>query len=199
MKQQLNRNIFFVREHAGLLRAAISYDILDPASGEVLMECREESIGAITRILRFTDLKRTTPFTLKVRTPDGSQVLRISRGVPVFASIVRVFDETDTPLGSIRQKPFSVSGAFDVLDAAGRRVCHLKGRKAGLDFGFLSMNDIELARVTRRWAGLGKELLTSANDYALEIDECVPADSVIRQIVLASALCIGLIQKTDIP
>lgn len=188
-----------MREQPGLLKAAIGCDILDPVSRQLLMECREDHIGRITRILRFTSLKRTTPFTIGVRLPDGSPVLRINRGVPVFSSIVSVFDDTNCHIGSFKQKPFSVSGAFDVLDAAGRPVCRLRGGMGGWNFKFLSMDDLELARVTRKWAGLGKELFTSANDYVLEIDEAVPPNSVIRQLVLASVLCIGLVQKTEIP
>lgn len=199
MKAVLDRNIFFVREHPGLFKAAHNYDILDPPTQELLMECREEKMSRLTRILRFTDLKRTTPFSITVRTVDGVQVLRMTRGIPVLASVVRVFDDTDTLIGSFKQKAFSVSGAFDVLDAEDNPVCRLKGGLAGWNFRFLATDDLELARVTRKWAGLGKELFTSANDYILQIDEAVPNGSVIRQLVLASVLCIGLIQKVDIP
>jgi len=199
MKDALNRNIFFVREHPGLFRAANNHDIFAHETQQLLMTCREESMSRLTKILRFTDLKRTTPFRIMVRSVDGAQVLRVTRGIPVLSSVVRVFDETNTLIGSFRQKPFSVSGAFDVRDAEGHTVCRLKGGIAGLNFRFLAEDNIELARVTRKWAGLGKELLTSANDYMLTIDEAVPEDSVIRQLVLASVLCIGLIQKTGIP
>jgi len=199
MKDTLNRNIFFVREHPGLFRPANNYDIFAHETQQLVMTCREEDMSRLTKILRFTDLKRTTPFRIMVRTVDGAQVLRVTRGIPVLSSVVRVFDETDTLIGSFRQKPFSVSGAFDVRDAEGQTVCRLKGGIAGLNFRFLAEDNIELARVTRKWAGLGKELLTSANDYMLTIDEAVPEDSVIRQLVLASVLCIGLIQKTGIP
>lgn len=199
MKDALNKNCFFVREHPGLFRPANNYDIIDPETQQLVMECREENMSRLTRMLRFTDLKRTTPFTIMVRTVDGKQVLRVTRGVPVLASVVHVFDETDTPIGSFKQRPFSVSGVFDVLDAEGRTVCRLKGGLAGWNFRFLAPENIELARVSRKWAGLGKELFTSANDYMLQIDDAVPGNSVIRQLVLASVLCVGLIQKTGIP
>ena len=36
MHESLNRNLFFVKEHVGLLKAANNYDILDPESGAVI-------------------------------------------------------------------------------------------------------------------------------------------------------------------
>ena len=185
MEDQLNRNLFFVREHPGLFKAASNYDILDPATGLVLLECREEDMSRLVRILRFTDLKRTTPFKIVVMTPDGKTVLRITRGIPIVASVVHVLDDAGIPVGSFRQKAFSVSGAFDVLDAQGNQACRLKGGRAGWTFSFATPDGVELARVNRKWAGLGKELFTGANDYMLEIDEAVPPDSVMRRLVLA--------------
>ena len=44
------------------LRAANNYDILDPNNQELIMTCREEKLGGFTKILRFTDYKRMTPF-----------------------------------------------------------------------------------------------------------------------------------------
>jgi hypothetical protein len=134
-----------------------------------------------------------------VRTPDGQPVLTMARGVPVFASTVRVFDRSGTLVGMFRQKPFSVSGAFQVLDAMEHPVCRLVGGLAGWNFRFLGPADVELARVTKKWGGLGKELFTSADDYILQIDDAVPADSVTRHMILASALCVGMIQKIEIP
>ena len=59
MLDVLNRNIFFIKEHVGIFKAANNYDILDPESGEIIMECREERLGFFTKMLRFTDYKRS--------------------------------------------------------------------------------------------------------------------------------------------
>ena len=98
-----------------------------------------------------------------------------------------------------RQKVFSVSGSFDVMDANGSVICALKSGLAGLKFAFVSSDGIQLASVARKWAGLGKELLTGADDHLLRIDEAVPDNSVIRQLIFASVICINLVAKIDIP
>ena len=58
MHRALARNVFLVKEHVGIFKAANNYDILDPQSGELVLECREDKLGLITKALRFTDYKR---------------------------------------------------------------------------------------------------------------------------------------------
>jgi uncharacterized protein YxjI len=191
----LNKNLLLVKERVDLLKAAHNYDILDPATGLVIMECRENNLRPLTRLLRFSDCKRITPFDLRVTALDGAEILRVVRGIPVYVSRVKVLDAEEHLIGGFKQKLFSVSGAFDVIDAADKPVCRIEGRLAGWDFRFLTLDGVQLARVSKQWAGLGKELLTNADDYMLEIDEAVPQDSTIRQLIFASVLCIDMVLR----
>ena len=70
MHKVLSRNVYLVKEHVGIFKAANNYDIYDPETGALIMECREERMGILTKILRFTDLKRMTPFDIHIRTPE---------------------------------------------------------------------------------------------------------------------------------
>ena len=58
MHNLLNRNLFLVKEHVGLFKAANNFDIYSPENQEMIMTCREKNLGFITKILRFTDYKR---------------------------------------------------------------------------------------------------------------------------------------------
>ena len=194
MHEVLNRNIFLVKEHVGMFKAANNYDIHDPQTGDIIIECREDRLGFITKLLRFTDYKRMTPFDIQIRTPGGSQIVRITRGVSIFLSKVQVLDEHDQVIGGFKQKFFSIGGSFNVLDANDNPICTLKGKWTGWNFKFMA-GDTELAHVTKKWAGLGKEMFTSADNYVLEISESVPADSVIRQLILAAVMYIDMVLK----
>lgn len=194
MQDILSRNLFLVKEHVGMFKAANNYDIYDPDSGQIIMQCREEKLGIFTRILRFTDYKRMTPFDVIIRTPDGRQVVRVKRGISLFLSKVRVFDEHDQVIGMFKQKFFSIGGAFTVLNDADEPVCQLKGKWTGWDFKFMA-GDNELAHVAKKWAGLGREMFTSADNYVLGISQSVPADSVARQLILAAVMCIDMVLK----
>lgn len=194
MNSILARNLFLVKEHVGMFKAANNFDVYDPESGAVLMECREPNLGLLTKLLRFSDFKRNTPFDIRVTTPAGEPVLRISRGISLFLSKVVVHDENDEPIGGFKQKLFSIGGAFDVLDANDAPLCTLKGKWTGWDFKFAA-GDLELARVTKKWAGLGKELFTSADNYILEIADAVEPDNPVRELILAAVLCIDMVLK----
>ncbi len=194
MHPVLNSNLFLVKEHVGFFKAANNYDIHDPETGEIVMECREESLGFLTKMLRFTDYKRMTPFDVTVRTPDGKPIVSVTRGISIFLSKVKVLDENNAVIGGFKQKFFSLGGAFSVLDANDQPLCQLKGKWTGWDFSFVSGSQ-QLARVTKKWGGLGKELFTSADNYVLQIDDQVPPDSPLRQLIVGAVMCIDMVLK----
>lgn len=194
MSTVLSKNLYLVKEHVGMFKAANNYDIYDPDTNEIIMECREDSLGIFTKLLRFTDYKRMTPFDVQVRTPDGHQIVRVKRGISIFLSKVEVLDENDQLIGMFKQKFLSIGGAFTVFDANEEPVCQLKGKWTGWDFKFMT-NETELAHVSKKWAGLGKELFTSADNYVLSISESVPADHVARQLIIAAVMCIDMVLK----
>jgi uncharacterized protein YxjI len=194
MHEILKRNLFFVKEHVGMFKAANNFDIYDPTANTLIMECREERLGILTKILRFTDYKRMTPFDMHVRTPDGQQVVRISRGMSFFLSKVTVRDDQDQVIGGFKQKFFALGAGFRVLDANEQPVCELKGKWTSWDFKFMD-GSTELAYITKKWAGLGRELFTTADNYMLEISDVVDPDDMVRQLILAAVMCIDMVLK----
>ena len=194
MHSALRNNLFFIKEHVGIFKAANNYDIFDPHSQQKILECREPDLGFFSKLLRFTDYKRFTPFNVVVSTPEGHKVLSIRRGVSIFLSKVEVLDENDRLVGSFKQKLFSIGGKFDVLDAQEEVVCTLRGKWTSWDFRFVQGSS-ELAAVSKKWAGLGKELFTSADNYMLAIDPGVPASDARRLLIMAAVMCIDMVLK----
>jgi uncharacterized protein YxjI len=177
-----------------MFKAANNYDVYDPDNGNIVMECREDKLGIFTKILRFSDYKRMTPFDVRITDAKGNQVVRVTRGISIFLSKVKVLDANDHVIGGFNQKLFSIGGAFTVMDAKEQPVCELKGKWTGWDFRFMD-GDRELAHVTKKWNGIGKELFTSADNYVLEIANDIPADDTARQLILAAVMCIDMVLK----
>ena len=194
MNSILSRNLYFVKEHVGMFKAANNFDILNPENQEMIMTCREENLGFFTKILRFTKYKRMTPFDVEIKTTSGEKVLTVKRGISIILSTVEVFDENDNLVGKFKQRFFSIGGKFDVLDPNDKVLCTLKGKWTSWDFKFMK-DDIEFAHVSKKWAGLGKEMFTTADNYMLEVDEKVPADSPLRVLILAAVMCIDMVLK----
>lgn len=194
MNAILNQNLFFIKEHVGMFKAANNYDIYKPGTEEILMTCREEKLGFFTKMFRFTDYKRMTPFKIEIKTNSGEKVLTVKRGVSFFISTVEVLDENETLIGKFKQKFFSVGGKFNVIDSNEQTLCTLKGKWTSWDFKFVK-DDIEFAHVSKKWAGIGKEMFTSADNYMLEIDDKVKNDNPIRLLILAAVMCIDMVLK----
>ena len=194
MHELLNRNVFLIKEHVGVFKAANNFDIYDPATGEIIMLCREDNLGSVTKLLRFTDYKRMTPFDIKVTNPERQQLVRITRGTTFIRSRVTVLDGKDQIVGGFKQKLMSIGGKFDVLDENDQILCSLKGNWTGWDFRFI-VGDNEFAHVTKKWSGLGKEFFTSADNYVLQISDSVPPDNRVRMLILAAVLCIDMVLK----
>ncbi|NOS92070.1 MAG: RNAase [Cyclobacteriaceae bacterium] len=195
MHPTLNKNLFFVKEHVKMFKAANSFDILDPESKQVILNCREENLGFFTKLFRFTDYKRMTPFNMEIKTPEGQPVLTVRRGISLFLSEVEVLDEHNQLIGKFKQKFFSIGGKFEVLDASEHSLCMLKGKWTSWDFKFVANDGKEFATVTKKWSGLGKELFTTADNYVLQISPEVPADHSLRLLILAAVMCIDLVLK----
>ena len=194
MNPILNQNLFLVKEHVGMFKAANNYDIYHPESNEIIMNCRENNLGFFTKVFRFTDYKRMTPFNIEISTPGGEKLISVKRGVAWLRSTVEVFDEKDRLVGTFKQKLFSIGGKFEILDKNEKPVATLQGKWTGWDFKFTHENK-QLAQVNKKWAGMGKEFFTSADNYALQIEETVAADSPLRQLILAAVMCIDMVLK----
>ncbi len=195
MHPTLNKNLYFVKEHVKIFKAANSFDVFDPETKELVLKCREENLGFFTKMFRFTDYKRMTPFNIDIKTPGGETVLTVQRGVSVFLSSVVVLDAHKRVIGKFKQKFFSIGGKFEVLDANERPLCMLKGSWTSWDFKFISNDGKEFAAVTKKWSGLGKELFTSADNYVLQISSEVPEDNELRMLIFAAVMCIDLVLK----
>jgi len=194
MHPALRHNLYLVKEHVGFFKAANNFDVYAPETGELLLECREPNLGFFTKLLRFSDYKRFTPFNIEVTTPSGEQVVRITRGVSLFLSKVNVFDDENERVGGFQQKFFSIGGAFAVLGPTDQPLCELKGKWTSWEYRF-DHDGVELAKVSRKWGGIGKELFTSADNYMLQISDSVPPDNPLRVLIMGAVFCIDMVLK----
>ena len=219
MHDILNENLFLVKS-VGSFRAA-NYDIYDPATGHITMECREKPLGIVTKIFRCIGGCRRTPFDIQVRIPYRHQIVRITRGISVFPyfSEMNVLDENDRRIGGIKHRHYDEN--LSVVDTSGRPVCRLVKEDnpefsnsfrgslqgwlpvetdfrlawLGCDFKFMA-DETELANVTKDWSGfrISKGPVSNLDNSVLEIADCVASDNVVRQLILAAVMCIDMVR-----
>ena len=117
----------------------------------------------------------------------GDNAFKLINGVfvPIDQQIVMNFQHN-----TLKQ----IGGAFNVLDAQESPLCTLKGKWTGWNFNF-AKGDTVFANVSKEWAGMGKELFTSADNYVISISDDVPADNPFRKLIFAAVMCIDMVLK----
>lgn len=193
MHQLLKNNVFFVKEDVGMFKAASNYDIYDERKN-LMMLCREPNLTFLAKMLRFTDYRKLTPFDVEITTPDGMPILRVKRDWTLFRSVVEVFDERGTLQGRFKQRLLSLGGKFDILDENDNLMCSVSGKWTAWEYTF-TRNEQPIAQITKKWAGVGKELFTSADNYVVSIDPSLPENDETRLLILAAAVCVDKVFK----
>lgn len=186
----LDQRQFLVKERAGVFKLADTYDIFDPATQRQIGIAKEEVPGWM-KMLRLVVSKNLMPTTVSVYEREGAPpVLTLRRNVALFRPSVRVTDARYKELGRLQGKFFSLGGGFLIFDSSGQQFADVKGDWKGWNFQILSTSGRELGVVTKKWAGIGKELFTSADNYMISFNDAGNAG-----LLLAAALAIDLVFK----
>ena len=190
----LEGHTFLIKEHVGMLKAANNYDIYNPQSNNIILQCREPNLGLFTKILRFTDYKHFTPFDFSIFSEAGEVLLKITKGWTFLGAKVDVLDAQGQRIGHLNRKILTLKPRMEIFDKEGHSIGSLVGTFIGWNFTF-THNGSEKAIVTKKWAGLGKEMFTSADNYVVSIKEEVADNDPIRGLIFASILCIDMLFK----
>lgn len=191
----LERKTFLIKERVGFLKLVDTFDIYDPETGAQIGIARE-SISPALKALRLLIDKRLLPTSVEVRErEDGPVVLSLHRGANILRARISVRNRLEKEIGRFRSKVLSFGGGFHVLDAAGRPIAEIKGDWKGWNFRFLAPDGSELGVVTKKWAGLGKELFTSADNYVIALRDSTALPSDASALLLAAGLAIDTVYK----
>jgi uncharacterized protein YxjI len=88
-----------------------------------------------------------------------------------------------------------LGGGFFVYDKLGQQVAQVKGDWKGWNFKFLDASGNELGTITKKWAGIGKELFTSADNYMISLNDQLQQNPSIVALLLAAGLAIDVVFK----
>src|SRR5688572_20590115 len=165
----LDRRQFLVKERVSALKLTDTYDIFDPESGATIGMARDEP-PTWAKWLRLLVKKGFLPTTVRIY-EEGTETARITlkKKPALLRPSVAVSDSNGRELGSFKSKLFSLGGGFWVMDSIGQPLAEVKGDWKGWNFRFLDSGGREVGQVTKKWAGLGKELFTSADNYMISL------------------------------
>ncbi len=191
----LDRKIFLVKERVAMLKLTDAYDIVDPETEQPVGIAREVPEAWI-RYLRLVVSKQLLPTRIDVfESEEHPPLFSIHKPLNILRPTISITDQTGMCLGFLKSKVLTVGGGFVVLDAQQQPLAEINGDWRGWDFQILGNNGEELGRVTKKWAGLGKELLTSADNYIISINESAGTYHNTTILLLAAGLAIDMVFK----
>jgi len=189
----LNRKTYFVKERVAFAKLTDTYDILDPESQQLIGVAKEEP-PAWAKWLRLLINKQLMPTTVNVyESGSNDRAFSIHRPVALLRSKVKVVGPAGESLGYFKSKLFSLGGGFFVFDPQDQQVAEVKGDWKGWNFKFLGAGGREIGTVTKKWAGIGKELFTSADNYMIALTDATEANA--AALLLAAGLAVDLVYK----
>jgi len=193
----LERTTFFVKERVAVLKLTDIYDIFDPATGQLIAIAKEEP-PVWAKWLRLVINKSQMPTAINIYETEGQPaVVSVRRGFTFIRSKVRVVAGDGRNLGYFRSKLISIGGGFHVFDSQDHQVAEVKGNWKGWDFRFLNKSGREIGTVTKKWAGLGRELFTSADNYIISLSDLSGASADASALLLAAGLAIDIVYKEN--
>ena len=192
----LEADRFMVKEQVKFFKTAQKYDIFDYETEEQLGTA-EEKLSGLVQTLRWFLSKSLLPTTVEVRDHEDALVFKIRRGAFFFQARVEVLNADGELIGYFKSKIFSFGGGFWVYDAKDKQFAEVKGNFFGFDYKVLTPDGEELGRVSKKWGGALKELFTSADTYMVDVAEDLSEQPVAKMLVLAAALSIDIIFKSE--
>ena len=98
------------------------------------------------------------------------------------------------PVGDVAKRIRVGKARFAMRDAAGIEVGSVIAENwRAKDFRIEDLNGLEVARISKKWRGLARELFTDADTYAVELPPTLTDP--LRSLAAATALAIDTIMK----
>ena len=169
-----------IRQPARLIPGQARYEIFD--TGRHLVAIASEEAGRS----RMQTLTRLIPGTraLGVRTAAGEPVLTLIKRDSDWAADLT--DPDGKPVGRIR-----IGGTrrhYTLVDGNGEVVGEAVGDLAVKNFAVTGAEGARIADVRKTWAGLRKELLTSADHYTVKFADPVPRPARVLTVMMTIVL-----------
>lgn len=189
----LSQQVLIVNQKLRLVGNKAEYAIFDQ-QGRQISIVRELSRGLLANAISIRPPQNRTR-RLQVLDDHDNLVLALTRPANFAKSTVIVHDAGGSEIGRIVQKSLGVIGSVRfALESNGRAVGTMRAEGWNTwDFAVHDGTGSEVARITKTWAGWGKERFTKADNYVVEIHK--PLQDPLRSLAVATALTVDVALK----
>jgi uncharacterized protein YxjI len=182
--------VLVVRQKLKLVELRNEYGVFDPGGRQIgaVAQVGQSPLAFLARL--FTSWDVALPITLEIRGLAGTELLVHK---PWFTWRCQVTRPDGLQIGQIVKQIRLGKARFALLDPGGTQLGEVRAENwRAKDFSVRDGAGQELARVTKRWAGL-RELFTDADTYVVEVHPT--AVEPLRSLAVASCLVIDVVMK----
>lgn len=187
--------ILVVNQKAKFIELTNEYIVRDQ-NGNQIGAVAEINQSTAKKIARFvSSLDQFMTHTYEIRDADEVPLLTLTRPRKIVKSTFQITRADGTEVGQVKQGNVFGKIKFS-LEAGGTTVGSINAENwRAWNFTIQDATGTEVARITKEWAGLGKEAFTTADNYVLEIKQ--PIEDPLLSLVVAAALCVDTALKQD--
>jgi uncharacterized protein YxjI len=182
--------VLIVRQKLKLVELRNRYGVFDRQGRQIgaVEQVTQSPLAFLARL--FTSWDVALPMILEIRGPAGPELLVTK---PWFTWRCQVSRADGVPLGQIVKQMRLGKARFALLDPRGAPLGEVRAENwRAKDFSVRDGGGQQVARVTKKWAGL-RELFTDADTYVVEVSPA--AVDPLRSLAVASCLVIDTIMK----
>lgn len=188
MSGLLEKRVYCIHEAVGAAMLHESYLITDETGKESLGEATERSSAGRSIAKAFFD-KSWLPVCVEVKDAAGNSLIELNAaGWRPWAKLT-VKNASGSEIGTLSESGCSIKPRLDITGPDGSPLGSVRGDLLGRTFGFKDASGADVARIEHLWGGFSRELLTTADDYRIDIS----GDLAKAPLVLAAAIAIDLI------
>jgi hypothetical protein len=194
MSTLLDADRLFIAQKARLFEVSAQYAIR-AENGTQLGSIRQEGQSLLRKILRaISKFDQFMSHRLSVYDMNEQKVCGILRPPAWLRSKIHVTDAAGNAVGSIIQRGIIGKIRFSYVSPTGAELGGINSQNwRHWNFSLVDARGKEIGRITKKWAGIGKELFTTADNYLYEIDRDVTGP--LRLLAFASAAGVDLALK----
>lgn len=190
-----SQRALFVNQKAKLIEITNQYSVCD-ADGNVVAHVNEVGQSKAKKLLRMvSSVDQFMTHKLEITDANNTVVMTLTRPAKVFKSTVIVNDPAGNELGRIVQDNVFGKIRF-TLEVGGKQIGAIKAENwRAWDFAIENADGREVARITKKFAGLAKAMFTTADNYLVDIHEDLSQP--LHSLVVAAALTVDTALKQD--
>jgi len=191
----LDEPVLVVNQKAKILELTNEYAVYDQ-QGQQLGSVVQVGQGMVRKAVRLlTSYDQFLSHKLEVRDQRGAVVMNLVRPAKLMKSRVIVSLPDGREVGQLRQEN-AIGKIRFAIESGGQRIGSINAENwRAWNFSIKDNTETEVARITKTWEGLAKQMFTTADNYVVQIHRRL--EDPLRLLVVASALTVDTALKQD--